>query len=188
MPFPPMLNSRIELMCVPAGAGRVAALWLFSIVAILLLAGRVDAQDPKVPSLGSPVPKQVITARTRGRQCLTDVNHHDPCASVRIRGVLFTVGWDEQTKVVTYLFTADHRLVTDSELGVGGGCRLVDEAGKPYFFVPYTGWLITTAWTDTIRDFSGDAIWYAALRRDGPQSENGTVVAFVQSRYLRLPQ
>src|ERR1035438_7130508 len=76
MPFPPMLNSRIELMCVPAGAGRVAALWLFSIVAILLLAGRVDAQDPKVPSLGSPVPKQVITARTRGRQCLTDVNHH----------------------------------------------------------------------------------------------------------------
>jgi hypothetical protein len=175
-------------MCVPAGARRAAALWLFSILALLLLADRVDAQDAKVPSLDSPVPKQVITARTPGQHCLTDVNHHDPCASVRIRGVLFTVAWDEQTKVVTYLFTADHRLVTDSELGVGGGCRLLDEAGKPYVFVQYIGWLIRTAWADTIRDFSGDAVWYAALRRDDPQSDNGKVVAFVQSRYLKLPQ
>ncbi len=162
-------------------------MWLFSLIAVLMLAGRVDAQDAKLPSLGSPVPKQVITARTRGQQCLTDVNHHDPCASVRIRGVLFTVAWDEQTKVVTYLFTADHHLVTDSELGVGGGCRLVDEAGRPYVGVRYIGWFITPKWADTIRDFSGDAIWYAALRRDAPQSENGTVVAFVRSRYLRLP-
>jgi hypothetical protein len=165
-----------------------APLWLLSMSALLLLAGRVGAQETKIPSLGSSVPKQVITARTRGQHCLTDVNHHDPCASVKIRGVLFTVAWDEQTKVVTYLFTADHRLVTDSELGVGGGCRLVDEAGKPDVVVRYMGWLITPAWTDTVRDFSGDAIWYAALRRDAPQSENGRVVAFVQSRYLRLPQ
>jgi hypothetical protein len=148
----------------------------------------VGAQELKVPSLGSPVPKQVVTAQTRAQRCLTDVNRHDPCASVRIRGLLFTVAWDEQTNVVTYLFTADHRLVTDSELGIGGGCRLVDENGKPYVVVQYIGWLVTPAWTDTIRDLSDDAIWYAALRRDAPQSKNGTVVAFVQSRYLRLPQ
>jgi len=186
--LPADAQHRIGFMFVPAGSRRAAALWLFSIVAILLLAGRVEGQDAKVPSLGSPVPKQVTTARTPSQQCLTDVNHHDPCASLRIRGVLFTVAWDEQTKVVTYLFTADHRLVTDSELGVGGGCRLVDEAGKPYVFVQYIGWLVTTAWADTIRDFSGDAVWYAALRPDDPQSENGKVVGFLQSRYLRLSQ
>ena len=101
--------------------------------------------------------------------------------------MLFTVAWDERTKVVTYLFTTDHRIVTDSELGVGGGCRLVDETGEPDVVVQYIGWLVTPEWTDTIRDLSGDAIWYAALRRDAPPSENGTVVAFVQSPYLRLP-
>ena len=169
-------------------ASRAAAVpWLLYICSVVVLASRVGAQEPKVPSLGSPVPRQVITARTRGQRCLTDVNHHDPCASVRLGRVLFTVAWDDQTKVVTYLFTADHRLVTDSELGIGGGCRLVDETGKPYVVVQYIGWLITPAWTDTIQNFSSNAIWYAALRRDAPQSENGTVVAFVQSRYLRLP-
>ena len=178
----------VHLQFVPTRASRAAAApWLLSIFSIVVLAGRVGAQEPKVPSLGSPVPKQVITARTRGQRCLTDVNHHDPCASVRIGGVLFTVAWDERTKVVTYLFTTDHRIVTDSELGVGGGCRLVDETGEPDVVVQYIGWLVTPAWTDTIRDLSGDAIWYAALSRDEPPSENGTVVAFVQSRYLRLP-
>lgn len=178
----------VHFQFVPETARRAAALWLFSMFAVLLVAGRVLAQQTRVPSLGSPVPQQVISARTRGQHCLTDVNHNDPCASVTIRGVLFTVAWDEQTKMVTYLVTADHRLVTDSELGVGGGCRLVDEAEKPYVTVRYIDWLITPAWTDSIRDFSGDTIWYAALRRDAPQSEYGTVVAFVQSRYLRLPQ
>ena len=121
----------VNLQFVPLKASRVAsAPWLLSIFSIMVLAGQVGAQEPKVPSLGSPVPKQVIAARSRGQRCLTDIDHHDPCASVRIRRVLFTVAWDEQTKVVTYLFIADHRLVTDSELGVGGGCRLVDETGK----------------------------------------------------------
>lgn len=167
---------------------RISALWLFSILPALLLTGRLEAQGSKVPLLGSQVPEQVISARSPGQRCLTDVNHHDPCASVRIRGVLFTVGWDEETKVVTYLFSADRHLVTDSELGVGGGCRLVDETGKRYLVKRYVGWLITPAWTDTIRDFSGDAIWYAALRRRAPQSETATVVAFMQSRYLKLQE
>jgi hypothetical protein len=114
----------LHFQFVPARARRAAALWLFCIFPVLLVAGRVDAQETKTPSLGSPVPQQVISARTRGQHCLTDANHLDPCASVTIRGVLFTVAWDEKTKVVTYLFTADHRLVTDSELGVGGGGRL----------------------------------------------------------------
>ncbi|MGH9511528.1 MAG: hypothetical protein ACRD2U_05270 [Terriglobales bacterium] len=86
------------------------------------------------------------------------------------------------------MFTEDHRLVTDSELGVGGRCRLLDEAGKPDDMSHYLDWLVTTEWADTVGSLSGDATWYAAIRRDAPQSEYGTVVAFVQSRYLKIPQ
>ena len=159
---------------------------LFCLLAVGIFDGHTAAQVPKVPSLGSQVPKQVL--KTRATQCLTDVKHHDPCASVKIHGILFTVAWDRDTNAVTYLSTSDHRLVTDSELGIGGGCRLVDEAGKPYVVVQYIGWLVTPAWTDTIRDVSDDAMWYAALRRETQHSDSGRVVAFVQSRYLKLPQ
>src|SRR5580700_8136424 len=106
---------RAHLQCVPGRASRAvgAAQWLLCLFSVMIFSRCVGAQELKVPSLGSPVPKQVVTAQTRAQRCLTDVNRHDPCASVRIRGLLFTIAWDEQTNVVTYLFTADHRLVTD---------------------------------------------------------------------------
>lgn len=102
--------------------------------------------------------------------------------------MLFTIAWDTQTKAITYLFTDDRRLVTDSELGVGGRCRLVDETGKPDDVVQYMDWLVTPKWADMIGNLSGDATWYAALRRDAPQSEYGKIVGFVQSRYLKIVQ
>ena len=102
--------------------------------------------------------------------------------------MLFTIAWDTQTKTIRYLFTDDRRLVTDSELGVGGKCHLVDEAGKPDDVVPYIHWLVTLKWTDTIGVLSGDARWYAVLSRDALQSEYGKIVGFVQSRYLTEQQ
>lgn len=166
-------------------ANRPALLSVFSIIILVSGAG---AQQPKVPSLGSPVPKQVMIARRAGQECLTDIKHHDPCASVEIRGMLFTIAWERQTKAITYIFTDDPRVITDSELSVGGGCTLVDETEKPFPVSEYIKWLITPYWADTIGDLSGEATWYAAIHRDTPQAKGGTVVAFVQSRYLRLPR
>ena len=154
----------------------------------VLCAARGEAEDKHMPKLGSQAPAYVLTARSHAKQCLTDIDHRDPCASVTIEGMLFTIAWDAQTKTITYLFTEDHRLVTDSELGVGGGCRLVDEAGKPEDVVQYMGWLVTPKWADTIEHLSGDTVWYAALHRDASQSKYGKVVGFVQSQYLKIPQ
>ena len=158
------------------------------IFTLALCAVQAEAQEKHVPKLGSQVPPSVLRARTYTKQCLTDIRHIDPCASVRIDRMLFTIAWDTQTKTITYLFTDDRRLVTDSELGVGGRCRLVDEAGKPDDVVPYIHWLVTPKWTDTIGNLSGDARWDAVLRRDAPQSEYGKIVGFVQSRYLKVQQ
>jgi len=95
------------------------------------------------------------------------------------------MAWSEDSKQITYLFTQDLHVITDSELGVGGGCRLVDEADNPYELVHYMDWLITPAWADTIADLSGDAIWYAALARDPRTQHYGRIKGFVQSKYLK---
>lgn len=163
--------------------GAFGALCFFGLA---LCVPQANAQEGQLPKLGSQVPAYVLKARTHSRQCLTDIDHHDACASVRIRKTLFTIAWDENTKAISYLFTDDHSLVTDGELGVGGSCSLVDEEGKPDEVVRYMDWLVTPKWTDTAGYLSGDAVWYAAIHRDAADPQNGTVVGFVQSRYLRL--
>ena len=120
--------------------------------------------------------------------CLTDVSHRDPCATVNIKRILFKIAWDRETSAVTFLFTQDHHLITDSELGVGGGRRLLDESDKPYVLTPYLGWLFTPVWMDSAQYLSGDAVWHAALRRDSASSKSGKIVGFVQSRYLKLKE
>jgi len=101
---------------------------------------------------------------------------------------MFTIAWDAKTQAITYLFTSDKHFIGDSELSVGGLCRLVGESEKPYEFTYYTGWLITSEWGDNARDLSGDAIWHVALRRDAAHPLYGTIVGFVQSRYLKIPR
>jgi hypothetical protein len=102
--------------------------------------------------------------------------------------MLFAIAWDTHTKEITYLFTSDHRFLTDSELGVGGHTRLVDEDGKAFDLAQYMNWLVTPQWADTVQSLSGDATWYAALRRDATSPEYGTIGGFVQSRYLKKGQ
>ena len=72
--------------------------------------------------------------------------------------------------------------------GSGRGCRLLDESDKPYLLTPYLGWLFTQKWRDSAQYVSGDAVWYAALRSDSTSSESGTIIGFVQSRYLKLKE
>ena len=111
--------------------------------ALALCAPQAETQETKLPNLGVEVPPQVLRARIHSQQCLTDINHNDPCASVRIERMLFTIAWDTHTKEITYLFTSDHRFLTDSELGVGGHARLVNERGKPFDLVKYMNWPVT---------------------------------------------
>lgn len=147
----------------------------------LVLGGvKASAEETYMPNLGFDVPGYVLKARTRAQKCITDVARHDPCASVKISGKKFIIAWDSDTKAITYIFTEDRRFLTDSELSVGGSCRLSRSTEN----VHYKGWLITPAWSDTAKDLSGDALWYAALWKITP--EYSRIVGFVQSRYLRL--
>lgn len=163
-------------------AGICSFWWWFALLAVL----QTGAQERHVPELGSQVPSYVLKARTDSQECLTDINHRDPCASVKIGEKLFTIAWDARTKAIAYIFTDDRHLVTDSELGVGGSCRLLDEAGQPYEIVSYMDWAITPKWVDTVKDLSGDAFWYAALRKETSHIKYGRIVGFVQSRYLKV--
>jgi hypothetical protein len=165
---------------------RRIGIYMSLLFALALCAPQAGAQETKMPKLGAQVSPQVLRARTHSQQCLTDIDHNDPCTTVRIERMLITIAWDTHTKEITYLFTSDHRFFTDSELGVGGGARIVDEDGRAFDLTQYMNWLVAPQWA--VRSLSGDATWYAALRRDTTTSEYGTVVGFVQSRYLKVQQ
>jgi len=155
---------------------------------LVLCAPQTEAQERYVPKLGSQVPSYVWKARTRSEQCPTEVNRHDPCTSVMIDDKLFTIAWDKQTKAITYLFTDDHRIVTDSELGVGGLCRLTAATVGPEEIAQYMDWLVTPKWADNVRILSGDAVWYAVLHQDTAQPKYGKIMGFVQRQYLKVVQ
>jgi hypothetical protein len=161
---------------------QVGGRWAPCFLVLALCVPDAGAQET-LPKLNSRVPSFVSNAGT-GQKCLTDTNHHDPCATVTIRNVQFTIAWDANTSAITYIFTGDHHMVTDAELSVGGLCRLAGPAAKPHPTIDYLGWLLSTKWTDTIQGFSGDAYWYAALRKAAAWPEYGQIVGFLQSRYL----
>jgi len=123
--------------------------WLLSFFAVLIWGSHARAQTPKVPLLGSRIPEYVLMKRTGDQECRTDVNHRDPCASIKIKNILFTVAWDADTKAITYLFTEDRRFVGDSELGVGGLCNVAPKVGEPVAFFSYMNWLVTPKWAGT---------------------------------------
>ena len=158
-----------------------------SALLLVLCASQAVAQKRYVPKLGSKVPPYILKARAASQECLTDdTGRRDPCASVTIQKKRFTIAWDVKTNEITYLFTDDPALIMDSELSVGGSCRLVEQDGKPIETFHYIEWLITPEWTGMAKDVSGDAYWFAALHRDAAHREYGTIAGFVQSRYLKL--
>ena len=161
--------------------------WFGPLCLALAITSGLRAQPAEgiVPKLNSRVPVFVQRARTPSQECLTDVNHHDPCASVRIAKVRFTIAWDAGTKAITYIFTDDVRLIMDSELSVGGLCSLVRQSGERWELAQYLNWVITPAWRDTVERLSGDAYWHAVFRPEAATAEYGAILGFVQSRYLR---
>ena len=160
---------------------------LFAFV-MALCVRQVAAQSVNLPKLGAEVAAYIEKSRLNSQQCLTDINRHDPCASLKVGNTLFTIAWDARTKAITYLFTSDTHLITDSELMVGGSCRLLDESGKPYKVTHYRDWLVTSQWMDTVGTLSGDAIWYVALKKESANAKYGRIAGFVQSRYLKIGQ
>ena len=149
---------------------------------------QIAAQSVTLPKLDSEVAPYIEKSRLNSQRCLTDINRHDPCASRKVGNTLFTIAWDARTKAITYLFTSDRHLITDGELMIGGSCRLLDEAGNPYEVIHYLNWLVTPQWMDTVGTLSGEAIWYAALKKESANVKYGRIVGFVQSRYLKIGQ
>lgn len=143
-----------------------------------------QGQQTLVPKLGAEVPEYLLSS-SAPHHCLTEVSHSDPCASVTMDKKTFVIAWDERTHVITYIFTKDTHFLTDSELSVGGLCLLVDESGRTRPTMRYMDWLISPMWKDTNSKLSGDAIWYALLRRSS-NSDYAHIVGFVQSRYINL--
>ena len=108
-------------------------------------------------------------------------------ATVNILGHRVTIAWDQQTKAVTYLFTDDPRLIGDSELSVGGSCRIAGDSGRgDSRLIKYRQWLVTEDWRENFSKWSGKATWYAALDLDSAIPGRAIIVGFVQSRYLKL--
>jgi hypothetical protein len=151
---------------------------------LLLPASPAHAQLKNVPQLGSPLPASLNTADKHEKRCHTADVHLDPCTEVEIGNVRYTIAWDEQTKAITYLFTADPHILTDNGLAVGNSLRVAD-AGTSDPVVPYMKWMIDPKWKDTDGKL-GAATWYAVLHKDDYDRHFGDVVGFVQSSYLQL--
>jgi hypothetical protein len=119
------------------------------------------------------------------QQCEIATKRHDPCVTVGLRSHRLTVAWDKQTKVATYLFTDDQRLVGDSELAVGGSCRIGGDHGRGDSRLSRHGhWLVSANSKERFHEWSGNATWYAALQIDSDNPSYATIVGFVQSRDL----
>jgi hypothetical protein len=157
-----------------------------SFAALVLLALPSSAQIAHLPQLGDPAPTAVFGAEKHGKVCETGLGHKDPCAEIEIAKIKFTVAWDAQTKAITYLFTDDRRVLTDSHLSVGTTCLVVDSSGVPDPTVPYMKWIIDPKLKGAYTSAAGNATWYAALQKDGDDPHYGNIVGFVQSSYLAL--
>jgi hypothetical protein len=163
----------------------LALLSALSLCALLLPALPARAQVRSLPALGKPVP-DFVTAEKHTRECSTGPGHKDPCAEIEIDKVKYTVAWDSQTRAVTWLFTEDHRIITDTQLSVGNSCRLVQDSGARDATVNYLKWLIDPRWKGTAPSFTGNAVWYAAIQKQPFTDTYGSIVGFVQSAYLPI--
>ena len=169
----------------PSRGSNPHAIRLFISFVVLLLC--VGGQAQEVPLIGAKVPEDVLGASSGIPQCETGTSQHDPCATVNILGHRVTIAWDQQTKAVTYLFTDDPRLIGDSELSVGGSCRIAGDSGRgDSRLIKYRQWLVTEDWRENFSKWSGKATWYAALDLDSAIPGRAIIVGFVQSRYLKL--
>jgi hypothetical protein len=162
------------------------ALAVLPLCVLVLPAVAAHAQDPTLPKLGAPAPDFVLHSEKHNRVCDTGPGHKDPCAEIEVNKIRFTVAWNAQTREVTYLFTDDRHMVTDTQLSVGDTCRVIDPSGKADTVVPYMKWMIDPKWGGTDSNFDSTAVWYAALHKDDFDSHYGDVAGFVQSSYLQL--
>lgn len=152
--------------------------------ALILPGSAAQAQIDHLPKLGSPAPAWLITTDKHEKECRTGPGHRDPCTEIEVGKIKYTIAWDTQTKNITYLFTDDRRLVTDSGLSVGGTCRVAgaEDAGT----ISYMKWLIDPRWKGVDPKAGDDAVWYAAMHKNDFDPHYGDIVGFVQSSYLSI--
>jgi hypothetical protein len=139
------------------------------------------AQAQVFPVIGAKVPAFVTNTASGTRQCENGTARHDSCATVNLRGHRVTVGWDQHTKVVTYVFTDDRRLVGDSELASAATADSRRPRQSDSQLSRYSHWLVAKDWKESFHAWSGNATWYAALQVDSGNPNYATIVGFVQS-------
>lgn len=154
-----------------------------SFCALLVSVNPAHAQVHTLPTLGTPVP-DFVTAEKHTKECATGPGHKDPCAELEIDKIKYIVAWDAQTKAVTWLFTDDHRLITDTQLSVGNSCHLVQDTGAHDATMAYLKWIIDPRWKGPATNLTGSAVWYAAIQKQPFDDTYGSIVGFVQSAYL----
>ncbi|HEX4006039.1 MAG TPA: hypothetical protein VHX60_07675 [Acidobacteriaceae bacterium] len=159
-----------------------------AVCALALPPSPASAQLSSLPQLGAPAPATIFASEKHLKQCETGPGHKDPCAEIELTGtkIKFIVAWDAQTKAITYLFTNDPRVVTDTQLSYGGTCRVVSDSGQPDPATPYMKWVIDPKWKGPDTLLTGKAVWYAAIHKDSFDPTYGDIVGLVQSRYIQL--
>lgn len=157
-----------------------------SLCALVLAAAPAPAQISHLPALGAPVPPALLSNAKHEKQCRTSDHHEDPCTVIDIGKIRYTIAWDTATKTVTYLYTDDHDLVTDSGLAVGNSIRVIGDSGHADPTVSYMKWVIDPRWKDTDAKQGDTSVWFAALHKDGFDRDYDNIVGFVQSRYIDL--
>ena len=160
----------------------VVALFLCSLA---LAVSPAAAQISHLPALGAPVPPALLTTAKHEKQCRTSDHHEDPCAAIDIGKIRYTIAWDSATKAVTWIFSDDRDLVTDTGLAVGNSIRVVGDSGKADPTFSYMKWIIDPKWKDTDARQGDDSVWYAVLHKDLDHNYDN-IVGFVQSRYIDL--
>lgn len=78
-------------------------------------------------NIGQKLPSGMLEYLPK-QHCLTAPSHVDPCVRVRLRGVIYTIGFQQSSRTVTYLETHDPAFATESQLSVGS--RLQEGAGR----------------------------------------------------------
>lgn len=145
-----------------------------------------DIGQKLAPGMLDYIPKQ---------RCLTGPSHVDPCVRVRFRGVIYTIGFQQGSKAITYIETHDPTFVTESQLHVGsrleegaGGLTWKDEFAEVAAPPTNDQWEPIVAFDGRLECANGVAIRLDANNPQNPQPCAVRVLAFKKRAYLPEPE
>ncbi len=89
--------------------------------------------------IGERLPRE-LTLTSYPRLCTTAPGQTDPCRTLTVKNVDYTVAWNAETRTITYIYTEDPTFKTEDNVEVGTKLVLTEKDIKAY-----PGWLIVSA-------------------------------------------